>query len=157
MAKEKGAMKSNQARDRVSPPTHVRKFFLTLSCLPVLLAGCVHWPDIATDCESYGVSENYSPMGTLAHIEPLYRDELDVRCAGVAEENAAQGTEISGCVIPHENGVVEAYYWVGDRCAMNHEMCHFKHGPGHTERYIREVHEGTPMPYCPENQLSFTR
>ena len=89
MAKEKGAMKSNQARDRVSPPTHVRKFFLTLSCLPVLLAGCVHWPDIATDCESYGVSENYSPMGTLAHIEPLYRDELDVRCAGVARERSA--------------------------------------------------------------------
>ncbi len=135
---------------------NARTFFLTLVCVPALFAGCaaqVTARNFATNCEAYGVMENHTPMGTLAHLEPLYREELNVRCAGVPEANAVSGTEISGCVVPHENGVVEAYYWVGDQCAMNHELCHFRHGPGHTERYLRELREGIPMPYCPSNQL----
>lgn len=128
-------------------------FFLSL-----FLLACASMPAIASDdCESYGVAENHSPMGTTVHIEPLYRDELKVRCAGVNFANAATGTEIAGCSIPHENGMVEAYYWVGDKCAMKHELCHAQHGLGHTERYTRELQAGVPMPYCPSNQLAFNK
>ncbi len=95
-------------------------------------------------------------MGTVAHLEPLFRDELNIRCAGVNLDHAATGTEISGCTIPRANGTVEAYYWAGDTCAMEHELCHIKHGPGHTERYLRELQAGVPMPYCPSNPLSLT-
>ena len=126
---------------------------ITLSALPLVFSACVHWPDVATDCESYGVTESHTPMGNIVHLEPLYRDELDVRCAGVDLSNAAFGTEISGCVIAQDSGILNAYYWVGDRCAMNHEICHAKHGPGHTERYLQELKDGVPMPYCPRNQL----
>ena len=125
-----------------------------LSALPLLFTACVHWPDIATDCASYGVSEDRAPMGYVVRLEPLFRSELDQACAGVDHTNAAYGTAVSGCVIAHANGLVDAYYWVGDRCAMNHELCHAKHGPGHTERYVRELRDGVPMPYCPPNQLS---
>lgn len=128
---------------------------ITLSALPLLFTACVHWPDIATDCESYGVTENNTPMGHLVHLEPLYHDELNTRCAGVQHSNAAHDTEIRGCAIPQGHGLVDAYYSVGDRCAMNHELCHAKHGPGHTERYVKELQDGVPMPYCPSNQLSW--
>ena len=156
MDAKKGVMNPNRARQHAIV-IHARTILLTLSCLPVLFAGCAQMPakdfDFATNCEAYGVIENHAPMGTMVHIKPLYRDELKVRCAGVPEANAAEGTEISGCTIPHPDGVVESYYWVGDQCAMNHELCHFRNGPGHTERYLRELREGIPMPYCPSNQL----
>ena len=152
METERKLIKLNGAKNSKARTT-TRKFFLILSCLPVLLAGCAQWPEIATNCAAYGVQENHSPMGTLAHLDPLSRDELKVRCGGVPAANALSGTEISGCVIPHENGSVEAYYWQGDHCAMNHEMCHFRHGPAHTARYLQELQAGIPMPYCPENQL----
>jgi hypothetical protein len=133
------------------------KLFLTGSCLPLLFAGCVHWPDIAYDCESYGVREDNQPMGPMLPIEALYRNELDVNCAGVKEALARikQDAQVAGCVVPQQNGTVAAYYGVGDRCAMNHELCHVKHGTGHTERYDNDLKNGIPMPYCPVNQLSF--
>jgi hypothetical protein len=136
---------------------YMRMHFLTWSCLPLLFAGCVHWPDIAYDCESYGVREDNQPMGPMLAIEALYRDELDVNCAGVKEAVAQINHEaqVAGCVVPRQNGTVAAYYWVGDRCAMNHELCHVKHGTGHTERYDKDLKNGVPMPYCPVNQLSF--
>lgn len=130
---------------------------VTISVLPLLLTACIHWPEIATECEEYGVIEGNSPMGSVVHVEPLDHDELNTRCAGVDHSNAAGGTEIRGCVIPQSNGMVNAFYSVGDRCAMNHELCHAKHGSGHTERYVKELRDGVPMPYCPSNQLSWKR
>ncbi len=127
---------------------------LALSLVPLLFSACVHWPDIASDCESYGVLENETPMGTINRVEPLYREQLDQACAGVDFSNAAHGTKVSGCAIPHADGGVDVFYWVGDRCAMNHELCHAKHGSGHTDRYLQELKDGVPMPYCPSNQLS---
>jgi hypothetical protein len=139
----------------VVKPTDARRLLTLLFISTVTLMGCIHWPDIATDCESYGVIESGEPMGTIVTIEPLFSDQLDIQCAGVTEAAAHLNPDarISGCAIPHDNGVVRAYYWTGDRCAMNHELCHAKHGSGHTERYLRELQAGVPMPYCPENQL----
>ena len=130
---------------------------LILTSLTLLLAGCVHWPDIASDCESYGVLENNQPMGHSMKVEALYSDELNVRCKDVKDAIAVinPDSEIRGCVIPKMNGTVAAYYSVGDRCAMYHEMCHAMHGPGHSERYTRELEQSIPMPYCPKNQLRF--
>jgi hypothetical protein len=130
---------------------------LILSSLALTLTACVHWPDIASDCESYGVVENRQPMGDLMHIEPLYSDELNSRCSDVKVAIAMinPDAQIKGCVIPEANGVVSAYYSVGDRCAQYHEMCHAMHGGAHTERYMRELEQGIPMPYCPENQSRF--
>lgn len=130
---------------------------LILSFLALTLTACVHWPDIASDCESYGVVENHQPMGEVMRIEPLYNDELNSRCGDVKVAIAMinPDSQIRGCVIPEENGVVSAYYSVGDRCAQYHEMCHAMHGGAHTERYMRELGEGHPMPYCPRNQLKF--
>lgn len=137
------------------PSADARRILIVLLCSTVSLMGCVHWPDIATDCESYGVIESGEPMGNIVTIEPLFRDQLDVQCAGVTEAAAHLNpdAQVTGCAIPQDNGVVRAYYWKGDRCAMNHELCHAKHGSGHTERYLTELEQGVPMPYCPENQL----
>ena len=127
---------------------------IAISVLPLFFSACVHWPDIATDCESYGVVESGESMGQVNLVEPLYRDQLNQACADVDFENAAHGTEISGCTVPQDNGSIEVYYWVGDRCALNHELCHAKHGSGHTDRYLQELKDGIVMPYCPRNQLS---
>lgn len=146
METNKGILKINHAGIRP----------LTLSCLTLILAGCVHWPDIATDCESYGVVENNQPMGHLMRIEPLYSDELEIRCRGVKNAIAMVNpdAQIRGCVIPETNAIVAAYYSVGDRCAKYHEMCHAMHGREHTQRYTRELEQGIPMPYCPQNHLT---
>ncbi len=133
-----------------------RSFFIALAAsLPMLLSACVHWPDIAYECEAYGVVENNQPMGALLEIKPLYRDELEAKCADVKHAMAQinPDAKVSGCVVDREDGAVEAYYWVGDRCAMNHELCHVMHGADHTERYDRELASGVPMPYCPQNQF----
>lgn len=123
--------------------------------LPILLSACISWPEVATECDAYGVPEDNQPMGGVVHLEPLYRDQLDAQCADVKEATAKinPDAQISGCAIPQEDGSVAAYYWVGDRCAMNHELCHAKHGTGHTERYLQDLESGVPMPYCPTNQL----
>jgi hypothetical protein len=136
---------------------HAGARLLALSSLTLLLVGCIHWPEIASDCESYGVLENHQPMGQLVSIEALYTDELNERCQGVKPAIAMINPEanIKGCIIPAHNGAVSAYYSVGDRCAKYHEMCHAMHGGGHTERYERELENGIPMPYCPQNQLKF--
>lgn len=128
---------------------------LFMISLPILLSACVHWPEVATDCAAYGVTEDNQPMGSVVHLEALYRDQLDVLCADVKEATAKinPDAQISGCAIPKSDGSVAAYYWVGDRCAMNHELCHAKHGSGHTERYLKDLENGHPMPYCPTNQL----
>lgn len=127
---------------------------LSLLFVPLLFSACVHWPDIAQDCESYGVVENNNPLGHVTEVQPLYRKELDQACAGVDLSVAAHGSQVSGCAIANPDGKVDVYYWVGDRCALNHELCHAKHGSGHTDRYLQEVKDGVPMPYCPQNQLS---
>ena len=128
---------------------------LAFAFLPLMLVACASTPtELASDCEPYGVMETHTPMGKVVRLEPLYRDELNVRCAGVEFNNAAMGTEVSGCSIPHENGVVEAYYWAGDNCAMTHELCHFKHGANHTKRYLHDLETGVPMPYCPPNPFT---
>lgn len=129
---------------------------LFLACTAsVLLTGCVHWPDVASECDAYGVTEANQPMGNLVVTEPLFREELDVVCADVKEATARinPDAQISGCVVPEGSGIAKAYYWTGDRCALNHELCHAKHGPGHTDRYLSDLERGVPMPYCPENQL----
>ena len=126
-----------------------------LSLLPFLFAGCVHWPDIATDCEAYGVLETGQPMAHYGRIEPLSADELDRQCesinAAVAKINP--DAQIRGCVIPEADGMVSAYYSVGDQCARNHELCHVMHGTEHTARYLEKAENNHPRPYCPENQL----
>ena len=127
--------------------------------LPLLFSlfvvACAGYPEITTDCESYGVTEAGQPMGEVVHIAPLTLNELQVRCAAAEEVtvSAQVSAEIRGCAIPHRNGFIEAYYWVGDNCAMQHELCHARHGPGHTVRYLRELSAGIPRPYCPTNQL----
>lgn len=128
---------------------------LSAACLPILLSACVSWPEVATECDEYGVIEANQPMGDVVHLEAMYRDQLEVVCASVKEATAKinPDAQISGCAIPKSDGSVAAYYWVGDRCAMNHELCHAKHGTGHTERYMDELKRGVPMPYCPTNQL----
>jgi len=120
------------------------------------LGACAGYPKITTDCASYGVTEAGQPMGEVVHIAPLTLNELQLRCAVVEEAmvSAQVATEIHGCTIPHRNGFIEAYYWVGDNCAMQHELCHARHGTGHTERYLRELSAGIPRPYCPINQLT---
>lgn len=127
----------------------------TLFCGALALSGCLHWPEVATECDAYGVAENHQPMGTVVVAEPLFRDDLDVACVGVTEPaaRAHPDSKVSGCVIPQGNGVVTAYYWTGDKCALQHELCHAVHGPDHTERYLADLERGAPMPYCPENQL----
>ncbi len=127
---------------------------VAVAVLPLLFSACVHWPDIATDCESYGVLESGNSMGQINQVEPLYRDQLEETCAGVDFPAAAEGTKVSGCAIPKDDGSVDVYYWAGDRCALNHELCHAKHGSGHTERYLQELKDGIAMPYCPQNQMS---
>lgn len=130
---------------------------IVLTCLPILFAGCVSLPDIAHNCEAYGVSEDHQPMGSMVHIEPLRGDQLEVSCAGaemVAFGNPVQGEiQISGCAIPHPDGMVRAYFRVGDHCAKSHELCHALHGRKHTARYEHDLRNGVPMPYCPRNQL----
>lgn len=130
---------------------------LALSILTLLLVGCVTWPDIATDCEAYGVVEDHHPMGSIVNIEPLHREELNARCSEVKYAIAMiqPDAQIRGCVMPAINGTVSAFYSVGDRCAMNHELCHAMHGRRHTERYVRDLERGIPTPYCPQNQLNF--
>jgi hypothetical protein len=148
---ETGTRSSDRSRSNA-----VRSIFV-LCCLPVVLTACVHWPDIATECESYGVSEGHQPMGNIVVAEPLYRDELESKCEGAEHATARinPDAKISGCAVSREDGIVHAYYWVGDRCAMNHELCHAMHGAGHTARYERELADGVTMPYCPSNQLNF--
>ena len=126
--------------------------------LIVLLSGCVHWPDVATNCEAYGVVERGQPMGTVLHIQSLEYDELQERCWNVREDAAtiSRFSSIRGCVIPGSNGEVYGYYAKGDQCAMYHEMCHAIHGVGHTERYLKDVESHHLRPYCPENQLKLT-
>lgn len=132
-----------------------RKFLAVVFCSSVVLAGCLHWPDVATECDAYGVMENHEPMGTVVIAEPLFRDQLDVQCADVKEAAAEinPNAQVSGCVISQDDGIVRAYYWTGDKCALNHELCHAAHGPEHTEQYLADLESGVPMPYCPENQL----
>ncbi len=139
-------------RDVSNRPRHS----IALSCLLLLMTGCATLPEPGTQCESYGVREDHLPMGTKVHIEPLYSDELRIHCADVKHAVAKHNVnaQIRGCVIPGKSGVVSAFYRVGDHCAMNHELCHAIHGPGHTSRYLRDLRNGVPMPYCPENQLT---
>lgn len=140
----------------------IKRTFLAHAWKPVLilsgsmvLTGCVHWPDIASECEQYGVMESNQPMGQIVHLQPLYRDQLDVVCADVKDATAKinPDAQISGCAISKDDGSVNAYYWVGDKCAMNHELCHAIHGAEHTERYLQELKIGMSRPYCPANQL----
>ncbi len=140
------------SRDLSNRPRHS----IALSCLLLLMTGCTTLPELGTQCESYGVREDHLPMGTKVHIEPLYSDELRIHCADVklAVSQHNSNANIRGCVIPGRSGLVSAYYRVGDHCAMNHELCHAIHGPGHTPRYLRDLRNGVPMPYCPENQLT---
>lgn len=128
---------------------------MALSCLLLLITGCAALPEPGTQCESYGVREDHAPMGTRVHIEPLYTDELNIHCAAVelAVKQHNSEAQIRGCVIPRASGDVSAYYRVGDHCAMNHELCHAIHGSRHTSRYLRDLQNGVPMPYCPGNQL----
>ena len=154
METKRGFYKRNDLR----VPRHhrnTRNRRIALSLLPILLAGCVHWPAIATECETFGVREDDQAMGQMLHIRALHRDELDIHCAAVREATARNypNAEVRGCVIPQSNGMVAAFYSVGDRCAMYHEICHARHGPNHTERYLRDLANGIPMPYCPNNQL----
>jgi len=132
----------------------------SLFCLPIVFTACVSWPDIAYDCESYGVSENNQPMGNLVHIEPQNREQLDVSCQAAenatAKYNTHGETHFNGCAIPYRDGTVLAYYRVGDKCAKNHELCHAIHGTEHTERYKQQLESGVPMPYCPSNQLKLS-
>lgn len=132
-----------------------RTFLAVVFCSAVALAGCLHWPDVATECDAYGVMENHEPMGTVVIAEPLFRDQLDVQCANIKEAAAEinPNAQVSGCVISQDDGIVRAYYWTGDKCALNHELCHAAHGPEHTEQYLADLESGVPMPYCPENQL----
>ncbi|MDT8320698.1 MAG: hypothetical protein RQ826_09270 [Xanthomonadales bacterium] len=120
------------------------------------VSGCMHWPDINEDCESYGVTESRMPMGRMVHLIPLQRADLDEIC--IDAQSAAADSHplnvINGCTIPMRDGRVLAYYRDGDRCAMNHELCHAKHGVEHTVRYLDELAAGVPMPYCPNNQLA---
>jgi hypothetical protein len=122
----------------------------------VLLASCVHWPDVNKDCESYGVAESRSPMGNKVQLIPLGRADLDRICGGVRSQVASvhPKAEVNGCAIPQRDGSVLAYYREGDRCAMNHELCHTLHGTNHTGRYLEELAAGIPMPYCPGMQLA---
>lgn len=133
----------------------VRNCAIALIFLPFLFSGCVHWPDIATECDAYGVREDHQPLGSLIRVEAVYGDELEIRCAAakVAAVRNHPDLRIRGCVIPYTNGMVYAYYSVNDRCAMYHEMCHAIHGLNHTDRYLQDLEKGTPMPYCPGNQL----
>ena len=152
------------AEERISDPgdalaitrRQTRMLLAALFSGTIVLAGCVHWPDIATDCASYGVMEKHQPMGARVSVEPLFRDELDAQCAAVREAAARFNPEarISGCVIPQPDGTATVYYWAGDTCALNHELCHARHGSGHTERYLSDLEQGVPTPYCPENQLN---
>lgn len=122
----------------------------------VLLASCVHWPDVNEDCESYGVAESRSPMGNIVQIIPLGRADLDRICGAVRSQVVSVHPEavVNGCAIPQRDGSVLAYYREGDRCAMNHELCHALHGTNHTGRYLEELAAGIPMPYCPGMQLA---
>lgn len=122
----------------------------------VFLASCVHWPDISQDCESYGVTESRTSMGNQVHAIPLGRADLDRFCSGVQSQVASihPQAEVNGCAIPQRDGSVLAYYREGDRCAMNHELCHALHGSHHTDRYLEELAAGVPMPYCPGTQLA---
>ena len=126
--------------------------------LILFLSGCVHWPEVATDCEAYGVVERSQPMGTVLHMRPLGVAELQERCWNVRKDAAtiSRFSSIRGCVIPGSNGEVYGYYARGDQCAMYHEMCHAIHGVGHTERYLKDVESHHARPYCPENQLKLT-
>lgn len=128
---------------------------LAATCLP----GCMHWPDINEDCESYGVAESRMPMGNVVHLIPLQRADLDEICVDAQSPAAGRHplTVINGCTIPMRDGRVLAYYRDGDRCAMNHELCHARHGVEHTGRYLEELALGIPMPYCPRNQLAGLR
>lgn len=146
---------SRRGDEFVETRGNARIFLATLFTGTLILAGCVHWPDVATDCDAYGVAERNQPMGSLVIAEPLFRDELDVRCADVREATARinPNAQVSGCVIPGTDGIARAYYWKGDTCAFNHELCHAKHGPEHTERYLADLQRGIAMPYCPESQL----
>lgn len=124
--------------------------------LGVSLASCAHLPDINEDCESYGVVESGRPMGQKVHAQPLTRADLDRICGAARAQYAGvqTGTMVNGCAIPQPDGSVLAYYRDGDRCAMNHELCHALHGTGHTERYLEDLSAGIPMPYCPGIQLA---
>ena len=136
---------------------YIAGHFKTLNLVLVLLIGCSTTPTvdhILYNCESYGVMENKKPMGTKIYLLPLSEDELQVKCSGVDISTAATNTKIKGCSIPHNTGYVEAYYVIGDDCAMHHEMCHTVHGVTHTDRYENELKSGILRPYCPYNQLN---
>jgi hypothetical protein len=128
----------------------------TILLLSLFLASCVHWPEVNEDCESYGVAESRTPMGYKVHAMPLGRADLDRICGAVRSQVAGVHPEalVNGCAIPQRDGSVLAYYRDGDRCAMNHELCHALHGTNHTERYLEELAAGIPMPYCPAMQLA---
>jgi hypothetical protein len=129
---------------------------LLIIVLPIFLFGCVHWPDIASNCEAYGVLETHDPIAHFGRIEPLAADQLELRCASI-KETATQlnpGATIKGCVVLMADGSVSAYYSEGDTCAKNHELCHILHGFEHTASYLEKASINHPRPYCPENQLT---
>jgi hypothetical protein len=122
-------------------------------CALLPLSACVHWPDVTTDCAPYGVAENHQPLGQHVIAKAVYRDELDARCVGTgnAHLRVRADSTVVGCVVPYPDGTVYAYYWAGDRCAMNHELCHAIHGTEHTQSYLDDLASGVAAPYCPRN------
>lgn len=162
-ARHKGAVmyrsfaRRDPARIRKSPfNSRVFTRAVLCACAPLLFAACVHWPDVSTECSLYGVAENQRPLGHIVVAKAVFHDELYARCGEIARDSLkinAAGT-IAGCVVPHPDGTVYAYYRVGDRCALNHELCHALHGIEHTGRYLEDLTRGAAAPYCPPNPFS---
>ena len=120
---------------------------LLIALLAILLSAC-SVPDIqlAGNCERLGVLETGVPIGELYSAKEMFQDELEAQCNRTVDE----GETLSGCVQVVRNGQVAVYYRYDDPYAMNHELCHQRHGLAHTQAYLLAVRNGHPAPYQPE-------
>lgn len=114
----------------------------------LFLIGCDQSTDLYIDgaCESYGVSERKTPLGTFGGVYELPDSEIQKVCGHTGWVNRQH----AGCAILQDNGTVNIYYRNGDTCTLNHEKCHVIHGPFHTKQYIKDVANNHPRPSCPK-------
>jgi len=120
---------------------------LILILILILLASCQKYPDPNEPggCEPYGVEELNHPMGEINSINEVYDSEVVKFCG----HSGWVDRQLEGCAKINENDTVDIYYRTGDKCTLNHEICHAKHGKQHTNRYIKDLLNKHPRAACP--------
>jgi hypothetical protein len=100
-------------------------------------------------CIAHGVKETQRIQPHAIEGFEMTFEEVQEACAPAIE---VVKVPVWGCTLFHvrsNDPTAYAYWTVGDRCTMIHELCHAYYITGHTEEFTRRYRSKDPYPACP--------